>query len=153
MPKKIEHFRGEYKFLSNFSPDPVRYQGSIYKTSEHAYQAAKTSSIEWHTNIKEAPTPQSAKFMGRRCPMKPNWDDIKVGVMLDIVRAKFSIERLSFYLLQTGDAVLEEGNNWQDTFWGVDYKLGGHNILGQILMHVREELRTGQGILFVPKLS
>ena len=42
----------------------------------------------------------------------------------------------------TGNLVLEEGNGWHDTFWGVDLKTGeGENHLGRILMQVREELR------------
>ena len=42
----------------------------------------------------------------------------------------------------TGELVLEEGNTWHDTFWGVDAKTGeGLNHLGRILMKVRDELR------------
>ena len=38
--------------------------------------------------------------------------------------------------------MLEEGNTWHDTFWGVDAKTGeGQNHLGKILMKIREELK------------
>ena len=40
-------------------------------------------------------------------------------------------------LKATGDAVLVEGNWWRDDFWGV-YEGKGQNILGKILMIVRD---------------
>ena len=48
---------------------------------------------------------------------------------------------LKALLLATGDANLEEGNTWNDTFWGVDLANGcGQNNLGKILMKIRGEL-------------
>ena len=47
--------------------------------------------------------------------------------------------------LTVRDAVLEEGNTWNDTFWGVHLKNGqGQNHLGRILMKIRTELRTAE---------
>lgn len=44
--------------------------------------------------------------------------------------------------LSTGDAELVEGNTWNDTWWGVNATTGkGKNMLGRLLMQVREELR------------
>ena len=46
-------------------------------------------------------------------------------------------------LLRTGDEQLQEGNRWHDVEWGVDIKSGvGWNKLGQILMKIRDKLRT-----------
>ena len=42
----IAEFEGEYFFLSNFSPHPVRIDGVEYPTAEHAFQALKTDSKE-----------------------------------------------------------------------------------------------------------
>ena len=51
-------------------------------------------------------------------------------------------EVLKALLLATGDAELQEGNTWNDTFWGVSSKTGkGKNTLGKILMKVRGELQ------------
>ena len=60
-----------------------------------------------------------------------------------IVRAKFSQNPdLAARLVATGTMPLEEGNDFGDTFWGVDAKTGkGENNLGRILMKIREELR------------
>ena len=62
--------------------------------------------------------------------------------MYEIVKAKFTQnEALTQKLLQTGDMPIEEGNAWNDTFWGVDIRTGeGENHLGEILMQVRKEL-------------
>lgn len=40
----IERFDGMYKFLSNFYMTPIEYEGLVYPSSEHAFQAAKTLS-------------------------------------------------------------------------------------------------------------
>ena len=53
---------------------------------------------------------------------------------------KFNIPELKQKLLETGNTELVEGNTWGDTFWGV-YNVEGENILGRLLMKVREELK------------
>ena len=66
--------------------------------------------------------------------------------MEEIVREKFrQNEELAKMLLATGDRILEEGNSWNDTFWGVSIKTRkGKNNLGIILMKVRDELKGGE---------
>jgi hypothetical protein len=47
MDKKIDIFDGtEYAFLSNFYKAPIVYMGEIYPTTEHVFQAMKTTSSE-----------------------------------------------------------------------------------------------------------
>ena len=86
-----------------------------------------------------------AKRLGRHVQLRPNWENVKLPIMEDIVRAKFTQnEDLKELLLATGDLVLEEGNTWHDTFWGVDAKTReGTNHLGRILMRIRKELQGG----------
>ena len=87
-------------------------------------------------------TPALAKRYGKAVSMRPNWDEIKVRVMCEIVEAKFTQNpNLTNMLLATEDAILIEGNTWGDTFWGVcDGK--GENNLGKVLMRVRDRLNT-----------
>ena len=59
--------------------------------------------------------------------------------MRDLLRNKFSEPDLAARLLATGSTELIEGNNWNDTFWGV-CRGRGRNMLGQLLMEVREEI-------------
>lgn len=134
-------FNKEYRFLSNFYPATVEYDGLEYSSTEHAYQAAKTEDAAQRRRIREAQKPGDAKRLGKQVKMRTDWEQIKVGVMKDLVRQKFTNHKeLKEKLLATGDAHLEETNTWNDTFWGV-CKGKGQNHLGKILMEVREELK------------
>lgn len=141
----IKEFRGPNRFLSNFHPALVVYEGIIYPTTEHAYQAAKTLDEGWRYEISAQTTPGKAKRLGRQAPLRADWEKVKLGVMLEIVRLKFSPPHFSLIdqLLATGEELLVEGNTWGDTFWGV-CRGRGENHLGEILMQVRDELRSKQ---------
>lgn len=138
---KIQEFRGEYFFLSNFYEAPVTYRGLTYGSNEAAFQAQKCMTETERAEF-TALRPSDSKRMGRRVRLRPDWEDVKIGIMEDIVRAKFTQNAdLKAMLLATGEAELEEGNNWNDTFWGVHKSNGrGLNHLGRILMKVRAEL-------------
>jgi predicted NAD-dependent protein-ADP-ribosyltransferase YbiA (DUF1768 family) len=43
---KIDNFKGNYEFLSNFAPCYIRYEGVLYTSVECAFQAAKVSDID-----------------------------------------------------------------------------------------------------------
>jgi len=85
--------------------------------------------------------PSEAKRAGRRAILRKDWEEIKEDVMYKVVLAKFvQNEELKYKLLDTGSAELIEENNWGDRIWGtVNGK--GRNLLGKILMRVREELK------------
>lgn len=137
---KIESFQGEHRFLSNFWHVYVTYDGEVYPTVEHAYQAAKTLNPEFRKAICYATTGE-AKRMGRQVPMRPDWEAIKIDVMRDLLKQKFTEEpELRELLLATGDAELIEGNTWNDYFWGV-CNGNGQNWLGKLLMEVREAVK------------
>ena len=72
--------------------------------------------------------------------LREDWEQVKLLVMEDLVRQKFSKDPLKDRLLSTGSEYLEETNWWKDTYWGVCNGVG-ENILGQILMRVRDSLR------------
>ncbi|MBR5110048.1 MAG: DUF1768 domain-containing protein [Clostridia bacterium] len=138
----ITNFHEEgYTFLSNFYEAPVTYDGLTYGSAEAAFQAQKCMAKEEKLPFTEA-RPGKSKGMGRRVKLRPDWEQVKVGLMAEIVRAKFSQnEELKQKLLETGEKRLAEGNTWGDTFWGVDLRSGrGENHLGVILMQVRDEL-------------
>lgn len=116
----------------------------MYPSVEHAYQAAKIESPELKTLIKDCPTPAEAKNYLETQKLKPDPDwniEKKLMVMEQLLMIKFGGKEplLTRALLETGDAVLVEGNNWNDIFWGVCNNTGENN-LGKILMKVREEL-------------
>lgn len=140
-PGRIDSFQGEYRFLSNFWPATVEFEGIIYPTVEHAYQSAKTLDMAQRRRIAALATPAEAKHAGEAMPLRPDWASIKYNVTLTCVRYKYTHHpELARKLLATGDAYLEEGNTWHDEIWGV-YQGHGMNWLGKILMQVRGELR------------
>lgn len=141
-PARIAEFQGEYRFLSNFWPAEVHFEGIVYPSSEHAYQAAKSLDPAERKRIAALPTPSAAKKAGAALQLRPNWDTEKFNVMETVVRDKFTRNAdLRAKLLATGDAELIEGNTWGDRTWGV-YQGKGENRLGKILMKVRTELRN-----------
>jgi len=144
----ITLFDRQYSFLSNFSPAQITYEGIVYPTLEHAYQAAKTLDIPTRRKIAELKTPGQAKRMGKMITLRPNWDDIRLHIMRQLVQLKFKIPALRRALLESGDRFLIEGNNWGDTFWGavpVNDNWVGENHLGGLLME--ERLRIMQTVL------
>ena len=77
----------------------------------------------------------------RSSPLRRDWDSVKVSVMTEAVLAKFSQhEDLRALLLATGDAMLIEHTD-NDDYWGDGGDGSGKNMLGRILMRVREQLR------------
>jgi len=145
--RAVDDFQEDYAFLSNIAPAPVRLNGVQYPTVEHAYQAAKTLEPAEREKIRGASTPGLARKMGRKVAKRPDWPDLKVDLMRDLVRQKFEGQRdLKKSLLATGDAELVEGNTWHDNFWGNCRcarcaSTPGQNWLGRILMDVRRHLQ------------
>lgn len=134
----IHGFFGEYRFLSNFWPCEVTYDGKRYPSVEHAYQAAKTLDEAERTSIRKAGSAGEAKKLGRRVTMRKDWENVKVGVMRDLVTQKFTNDPdLKARLAATRGRYLEETNTWGDVFWGV-CRGRGKNTLGHILMDVRD---------------
>lgn len=151
MPDLIMRFSGAYRFLSNFYPAPVLWDGIWYPTTEHAFNAGKSLSVEDRIRIAAAPSPAEAKRLGRGVRLRPDWDDVvRYDVMAEVLELKFRDEYLRAQLLATGDAELIEGNDWHDTHWGVcecrRHSGVGDNHLGRLLMELRAGLRYLAGL-------
>jgi ribA/ribD-fused uncharacterized protein len=142
----IESFEGEFRFLSNFCPSPIKFTHPMLgvclaPTVEHAFAACKTQNGLEAVEVLAETTPGRAKRRGRKVTLRPSWESEKVMVMLNLVREKFRQNpELAKQLLATGEQELVEGNQWGDTFWGV-CSGKGENMLGKILMQVRKEMR------------
>jgi len=71
---------------------------------------------------------------------RDDWDDeLRMDNMIPLLIQKFKDPFLAAKLIQTGERVLIEGNEWNDTFWGVCNNQGKNN-LGRIIMQIRLEL-------------
>lgn len=140
MTTQILGFSGEYRFLSNFYPSPIVWNGKTYPSNEHFFQAAKAATEEDHELVRTQTNPTQAKRAGRGVQIRPDWEKIKVDIMTLGLFLKFTQnEHLKERLLATGDAYLEETNHWGDTYWG-KVGLEGQNMLGRLLMRLRDTL-------------
>lgn len=137
----IAGFFKEYRFLSNFHDAQAAYDGVVYPTSEHAFQAAKTFDLDEREAILNCQTPGESKKMGRSVKLRKDWEKVKIPIMFNIVLDKFTRnEEIRKKLLETEDKILIEENNWGDKFWGQVEGIG-QNQLGKILMTVRSLLK------------
>lgn len=146
---QITGFFNEYRWLSNFWPCEIEYEGVIFPSLEHAYQAAKSLDPKVRETIRACDKPGKAKRLGKTVVMRPDWDRVKVEIMKTLVAQKFKDPTLRTKLLETGTKVLVEENQWGDRVWGAvwdaDHKvLVGDNLLGRIIMSVRDEIRKGK---------
>lgn len=147
--RMIQGFFGDYRWLSNFWYARIRlipFQSPVIgymfeaPTNEHAYQAMKCTHHGDFLRIIAADTPAKAKRLGKSIVIRDDWDEIKVAVMYQINRAKYTQHTYLRNKLVATEGLLEETNQWGDTYWGVCNGIG-ENHLGKILMRLREELR------------
>lgn len=139
------HFYGStnpYGCFSNFSRHGFELDGYYWKTSEHYFQAQKFVGRPDYLLVQAAETPMGAALLGRdkRRPLRPDWEQVKDDVMRKAVLAKFTRHApIRVILLSTGDARLIEDSP-TDYYWGCGKDGTGKNMLGIILMEVREQL-------------
>lgn len=143
----IDRFEKHYAFLSNFSNSPITDGNAVFPTVEHYFQAAKTINIDEYEQIVNASTPGQAKRIGKTIALRKDWEEVKEQIMLEALRKKFAIPALGKMLLSTEDEELVEGNTWHDNTWGnctceQCKDIEGQNMLGKLLMQVREEIRS-----------
>lgn len=135
--------RSEYGSFSNFSRHGFKLDGEYWPTTEHYFQAQKFPKTEHCEQIRQAKTPKDAAKMGRERsrPLRQDWEQVKDDIMRKCVLRKFETHAdIREILLATGDEEIVE-NAPGDYYWGCGKDGSGKNMLGQILMEVREILR------------
>lgn len=134
-------------FLSNFYPSSVAFEGTLYSTVEHAYQASKTLNKQSRQLIKKANSPYEAKKLGKSLQLRSDWSNVRIDIMRGLIKEKFENPFLGYLLLSTKDFSLINENSWNDKFWGVSGGVG-ENWLGRILEEVRNELKKESTEMF-----
>lgn len=133
-------FSGEYRFLSNFYLIDLNIDGVVYKSSEHYYMSEKTTDDRWKEKIIAAPTASACKRLGKRCPLRTDWEEkYKNQSMMKGLLVKFADPTMQKLLAETGRKYLEETNHWGDVYWGVCDGVG-KNMLGRMLMYIRDNI-------------
>ncbi|HEY7156864.1 MAG TPA: NADAR domain-containing protein [Gemmataceae bacterium] len=146
MAEVINFYRvaDEYGCFSNFAPYPIMLDGKRWPTSEHYFQAQKFDDPQHQEDIRRQKSPMIAARMGRdrKKKLRRDWESVKVSIMRKAVRAKFmQHDDIRAVLLSTADAKLLEHTE-KDDYWGDGGDGSGKNMLGRILMEVREQLRA-----------
>ena len=137
-----------YGVFSNLYRRDVAFEGEVFVTSEHAYQAGKARKPAVKKWLMDAPSPTLLAMAAHGLyywDVAPGWSTTKFDRMRAVLRAKFTQhEDLRALLLSTGDARLVESattDNDVNRLWG-EVNGVGRNILGVLLMELRTELRA-----------
>lgn len=143
---------GDYKDFSNLAKTEITIDGVTYPSVENyfftmKYTGTGDAASDAHAEkIRTQKLIQLVTQMGKnsKVPSRPDWDDVKLDIMRDALRAKFNAhEALKTLLLSTDDATIEYAKA-DDAYWGIGTG-GGANNLGLLLMEVRDELRGDDG--------
>jgi hypothetical protein len=144
----INFYERDFYPLSNFSAFSIQWKGLRFDTSEAVYHWEKFSQPDIKASILKATSAHIAFKLAQdfKAERKPDWDNIKLKIMLDILWAKHSQhEYVRYKLEQTGERNLVEGS-WRDDYWGVGPNKDGRNQLGKLWMLIRSQHRTILGL-------
>ncbi|GJH22674.1 NADAR family protein [Caballeronia novacaledonica] len=158
--QEIEFYRASekpYGVFSNLYKRAIIFEDVEYPTSEHAYQAGKARKDNVRAWLMAAPSPSLLAMAAHGLyvwDVHPDWSKTKFDRMKRVLHAKFSQHLdLQEILLSTGDARLVEAatvDNAVNRLWG-EVKGVGKNMLGTLLMEVREEIRASLTLPAAPK--
>lgn len=140
-----------YGGLSNMAGRyPIRVNGIYVRSSEALYQACRFPHLpQAQEIILKQISPMTAKMKSKpfRKDSRPDWERVKVSVMRWCLRVKLAHHQDSFgrLLLATKEKPIVEESR-KDSFWGAkpegDETLVGYNVLGRLLMELRDEFKA-----------
>ncbi|WP_422616013.1 NADAR family protein [Photorhabdus caribbeanensis] len=132
-----------YGCFSNFSKHGLAVNGVYWPTVEHYFQANKFFDFNIRENIRKLNLPRNAANAGqdRKKPLRTDWEEVKDNIMQFAVLEKFKQHKeIREILLSTGNARLIEHTK-NDFYWADGGDGSGKNMLGVILMEIREQLK------------
>jgi ribA/ribD-fused uncharacterized protein len=145
--KTKEKFGGFSNMCGGF---PLTVNGIEFRTSESLYQSCRYPD---HPEVQRYVIDQTSPMMSKRVPnrgalTRTDWDDVRVEIMRWCLRVKLSqhLDPFGGLLWITEKRPIVEEST-KDLFWGskptVDGFLVGSNVLGKLLMELREEFLQG----------
>ena len=151
--KRPIHFRGGNSYLSNLYACSIRVWNREFHTVESAYQWKKcVHNNDWKTAEKMAATSTGmqdkylSKSIREKAHLREGWNRQRYSVMYALVAVKFRDRHLRKRLLDTVESELMEWVKSKEGFWSALTYDGraAQNMLGQILMQLREFIRIHQ---------
>lgn len=158
--KTKEQFGG----LSNMAAGYPLWVNSVsIRTSEALYQACRYPHLpDIQRAIVEEVSPMTAKMVAKRYihQSRSDWDDVRVPIMRWCLRLKLvqHFEKFSELLLSTSGRSIVEFSR-KDAYWAAkptpDGYLQGENVLGRLLMELRDKLERGEAdaLRDIPRLA
>lgn len=151
-PENIIGFKGENEWLSNLWPCNIELPKFKFASVENAFWASKLSKDPKLVEIvARVPALDAKKTALKLCDenpeiVSPKSEETALKIMKFLVRKKFEDNTyLTQKLLATDGAYLEHYGKFVDDYWGVSTEskknIAGKNMLGKILMEVREDLK------------
>lgn len=144
MIDKISSFTSQYSFLSNDHICLVHYEGLLYASVTHAFQAARCQSPELRESISKMHDIEPMFSLVEEIDDPANWSQIRVRIMEILIRDKFRRNHiLRQRLIETGSSIIqnsyEDNSNPSNSFWGTVNERG-ENVVGKILMKIRTDI-------------
>lgn len=133
---------GVHGWLANLSPHSFVLHGKEWPSVEHYFQASKFPEESRAERVRSCPTTIEAKALARTMAAykRTDWHGIRVDVMRRGIDAKFRQNpELSDLLLGTLPRDLIETAH-DDDFWGIGPKGKGTNVMGRLLVDLRNQL-------------
>ena len=116
-------------------PCKIVYKDYVFNNAEAFFQACKDgASARKFVGIDGF----TAKKLGRKVKLRPDWNKIRLSVMKRVVKMKFTQNPELMEKLRKINGPIVEENTWNDTFWGICNGYGANN-LGKILEAIRGE--------------
>lgn len=142
---------------------PLQVNGIHIRTCEALYQACRfphRPDVQQFILAEVSPMIAKRKTKPYRSETRPDWDEVRHKIMRWSLRVKLAQHYSTFgeLLLTTGDRQIVEQSS-KDDYWGAFLKPGGilvgQNVLGRLLMELREKLKNDseQKLEIVPPLS
>jgi ribA/ribD-fused uncharacterized protein len=153
MAIKFYRTKEPYGCFANFSRHAIELDGFHWPTTEHYFQAQKFVGTEYYDKVRLAETPRVAADLGRNrsFPLRKDWEQVKDDVMRKAVLKKVETYKdIMLMLLNTGDEEIIEDSP-VDYYWGCGSEGTGKNMLGKILMEIREKMKSNKNITDNPR--
>lgn len=142
-----------YGCFSNFAPFPVIIEDKLWLTTEHYFQAQKFVGTDYEEEIRLTQSPMEVARMGRdrNKPLRKDWELCKDDIMRIAIQAKIEQHKeVKDILISTGNCILIEHTS-NDSYWADNGDGTGLNMLGKILMDIRNNLDEYTGKFYLPQ--
>ena len=141
----------EYGWMGNMAPYPIKFNGEVWLTSEALFQGMRYDDGDIQEIIRLEKSPMGAKMKAKKYKDKMvvvpmSLQDVEN--MKKCVRMKFDQNpQIKSKLMNTKDAFIFEDignrNGERHKFWGAkkinESEGDGHNMMGRILMELRDD--------------